>query len=274
MREYDEYERAAAGRPRKGLHPLAWVAIVLGAMMLLGMVAIGAGAVFMVHRAKEFVQEFDLNPARSAAEILAELDPAVELVASDDDARTVTVRNRHTQRVTTVDFEDILEGALNPSRPAEGETSVDFDGSLVVRTDEGKLSLDLEGDEEGGRLIIRTDEGELRLGAGRDAEMIPRTIPIFRELERPRPVYSAKTEDGFLGAVSWETRASPAEVMEFYSEWLDEEGFDIRSERYSEGSREQQGAVWGRAHDDERTVIVVAVEKDGLNKVILNYGEK
>lgn len=278
MREYDEFERALTGRRQRGLHPLAWLAIGFATLTVLSAVAVGAGAVFMVLRAKDFVAEFEANPALTAAEVLSMLDPALEVLSRDDGAQTVTVRDARSNRTKTVDFEDILEGALNPqSRDIsvrEGGADLDVDGSLRVRTDEGEISFDLEADEEGGRLIIRTDEGELLLGSGRDAQGIPRYVPIFRETEGARPVYSARTADGFLGAVAWETSASPQEVTDFYARWLEEQGFETRSERYSEGPREGQGAVWGRSLDDDRTVFVVAVREDGTTKVFLNYGEK
>lgn len=273
MREYDEFERAYTGRSRKGLHPLAWVGIAIGTMMLLGGAVVGVGTMIFMNRVERFVETVQHNPARVAAEAISRMDPDLDVVAYDDMAGTVTVHNLRSDQVSTVDFEDIVEGELFVDQ-GEKDFELDVDGSLVIRTEDGRLALDLKGDEEGGTLVIETDEGETRIGAGRQAEGPPDWVPIFEELERPRRIYSASTGDGFLGAVAWETDASPERVVRFYAEWLEDEGYNVRSERYSEGSRERQGAAWGSLDDDERTVFVLAVEEDGVTKVVLNYTDQ
>lgn len=148
-------------------------------------------------------------------------------------------------------------------------------GSLIIQSDEGQVRFDVQGGEEGGTLVIQTDETSIRFAAGDEAEAMPRWVRRMDGMPRdPERVYSLATEEGFMGAVAWEGNASPRDILSFYREWLEGEGFQIRSEsRYREEGRDQV-SLWAREEGSGRVVFLVAGEDEGGINVLLGYGER
>ncbi|RPH54695.1 hypothetical protein EHM82_06480, partial [bacterium] len=95
---------------KKGLSPLAWVAIGCGAIAILGTLVVGglvmAGGMF----AKKQLDKLEENPVMTAAEWAVRANPDVELVESDPEAGTLTIREKATGKVTTISAEDAKEG--------------------------------------------------------------------------------------------------------------------------------------------------------------------
>ena len=134
---------------KKGLPVLAWVAIGCGAIVILTLVAFGALGFFAVRKGtemvkeatgadsvSEFVEGFEKNPARAAAETAIRLNPELELVSSDDEAGTITFRNSRTGETATVDFEEIAQGRLSITTD-EGDYSFDASDGVTVTGPEG-----------------------------------------------------------------------------------------------------------------------------------------
>ena len=153
-------------------------------------------------------------------------------------------------------------------------TRTDDGGSLVVDSNEGQVRFDLRRGDDGGELVVETEEGTLRFGAGDKAQALPGWVPRLGGIpSEPRSVYSLTSPEGFLGAVAWEGREPPAEVLASYRGWLEREGYELQMEhRLREGGRDQ-GSLWARQEGKRRVVFLVAAEDEAGTRVLLGYGE-
>ncbi len=202
MSVHDEFERSVGGG-RRGLHPLAWLAIVFSIVAAAGFAVIVVGGLYVAKRVQRAVPhavaEFKENPIQAVATRLLANHPRFEVVSADQGERTVVVRDTQNDRTSTMALEDVAKGRLTFETEngvvtiglwggddggrivvtRDGEDVVSLDargadgrGSLVVRTNDGEvLRLDAVGHEEGGSLTIRADGDEvLRFDAEGGAE--------------------------------------------------------------------------------------------------------
>ena len=124
-------------------------------------------------------------------------------------------------------------------------------------------------------MVVRTDDDEiLRLGLGQDARTMPRWVPRRPAMPSvPDPVYSLTSDEGFLGAVTWDESASAEEVVEDFSRRLERAGFSLETEAQDRGGRVERNALWAKNRDTDRFVFVLAQEDGGTTEVLLGFGE-
>lgn len=72
------------------------------------------GGVWAANKAKELGVDFNENPEKAAAEMIVNLNPELEKVSSDDEAGTITFRNKDGGEVTLT-YKDIQEGRTTPA---------------------------------------------------------------------------------------------------------------------------------------------------------------
>ena len=94
---------------KKGLSPWAWVAIGCGGLLVLFAIVVTMSGMFVAKKVGDYAEEFKENPA-AAAELLIKMNPELELVDSDREAGTMTIRNKEDGEVITVNYEDIEQG--------------------------------------------------------------------------------------------------------------------------------------------------------------------
>ncbi|HSG41313.1 MAG TPA: hypothetical protein VLE27_16855, partial [Thermoanaerobaculia bacterium] len=97
--------------PKKGLSPLAWVGIGCGALLLIGVLVMGGMAVVGGMFVKKQVEKFEDNPTMAAAELMVRANPDLELVNSDAEKNTLTIRDKKTGKTMTINAEDAKEGS-------------------------------------------------------------------------------------------------------------------------------------------------------------------
>ena len=198
MSVHDEFEQSVSGK-RRGMHPLAWLAIAFSLVAVLAFGAIAVGAWVVTRHVHETVEEFQDNPIEAVAERLLAKHPRFEVVSANQSERTVVVRDVQNDRTTSMALEELITGRLTFNTDngvvtvglwggedggqlvveRDGENIVTLDasasdgqGSLVIRTNDGEvLRLDATGHEDGGSLTIRADGDEvLRFDAEGGAE--------------------------------------------------------------------------------------------------------
>ncbi|MDX1502510.1 MAG: hypothetical protein R3325_09105 [Thermoanaerobaculia bacterium] len=247
----------AAPAKKKGLPVLAWVAIGCGAILLLAVVGFGALGFFAVKKGKEmvqeatgadsfeeFVQELERDPVRTAAETAIRLNPELELVATDDDAGTITFRNTRTGEEATLDYDEIAQGRFS------------------VSTEEGEYSID---SSDG--VTITGPEGQTRFGAGETPSWVP-LYPGVGEWETP---FTTVTGDTVSGAVSGTTSDTPEAVVDHYRKWFEDRGYEVSNESMTRTPQGVFGGISGRLSDRERTVNVGVTTVGGELQVMVNY---
>ncbi len=142
MSIHDEFERSLGGKPQ-GTKTWKKVLVGLGLIGVVFFSAVAVAGIFVAREVRSTVEEFRSDPALTIAERVVKRSRDLELVSTDQAAQTVTFRTRGDGEVRTVDVEQILEGRLS------------------IRTDEGTIRFNLEGDEDGGSLVIEKADGEV-----------------------------------------------------------------------------------------------------------------
>ena len=88
--------------PKKGLHPLAWVGIGCGGLLVVVIIA-GAILVGMAKRKYEEIRDdFATAPEKTAAEMIVRMNPDLEMVRNDEGSGEMTVLVRDTGEEVTV----------------------------------------------------------------------------------------------------------------------------------------------------------------------------
>lgn len=161
----------------------------------------------------------------------------------------------------------------------DGQTRIDLHGTgeggyLSIDSDEGNVRFDLKKHGDGGQLVIRTDDESVRLGVGDGADGMPVWVPAFGMPERPRPVYSLDAREGLLGAATWSADAAPSEILGYYRQELEAQGYEIRDRYRRTAADEDEGSFWARNEADGRMVFVVAHQKEAETRLLVGYGEE
>ncbi len=249
---------------KKGLSTWAWVAIGCGGLIVVCLVAFLALGAFVFQKGKEAVQEAtgaesweemveDLqdNPAKVAAEMVVRMNPDLDLVASDDEAGTMTIRDRRTGEEATLNFEDLAEGRFS------------------MTTSEGEYSLDASAAAEGGGVTMTGPDGEARFGAGADQGKIPDWVPSYPGATDSESTYWSETATGASGAVTSKTSDDAQTVMDRLEKELEAGGFEITNKSMNTTPGGALGALGGSSNG--RTLNVLVVEQSGETQVTINY---
>jgi hypothetical protein len=238
--------------PKKGLSPLAWIAIGCGALVLVGGVVLVGLLGFGLFKAKEMVADFEGNPAKAAAEMMVKLNPELELVESDDEAGTITIKNTETGEAMTVDFEDITEGRLS------------------FTTEDGEVRIDAsEGGE--GTMTFSGDEGEVRIGAS--LENVPDWVPLYPGASDTGGSYTSKTQEGVTGLVAMTTADDAATVLAFYEEWLSDQGYELTGRSTTSSGEGTFATLRGEVKEPARNLVIVVVRQGDETQVNVSFTE-
>lgn len=241
---------------KKGMSPWAWVAIGCGVLVVLVFVVLSAGVWFAGKKIKDVAERFEDNPAKAAAEMVVKVNPELELVESDDDSGTMTIRFKETGEVATFDYSDIQEGRIS------------FESA------EGKMSFDVTGAESGSLVTVETDEGEARFGVGDEAAEMPAWLPAYPGAASPESTYTASMEGMESGAFGFETADPPAAIFAYYRSQLEAAGFDIQEHTTSQGGTVMGGLLSATSESPERSVNVVIGREGDTSQVSLQYNYK
>jgi hypothetical protein len=112
---------------KKKTSPLVWILVgVLAFFVLIGGLFI-AGGLFVAKKVVDSTGGTDAmqkNPALAAARMMATLNPDVEIVSTDENAGTLTVREKSSGKVITMNADDIKNGKLTFSDSTGAKVSI------------------------------------------------------------------------------------------------------------------------------------------------------
>lgn len=244
-----------AAPAKKGLSPLAWVGIGCGALLvivLIGMaIAVAMGVSWLGGKAKEFED----NPAMATAKLMVAANPEVELVEADDEAGTITVRNKETGEVVTVSLDEIEEGRIS-FESEDGET----------------VTMGMEEGEDGeGTFTVRDSEGKatFRVGAGGE-DQVPGWVPRYEDVAIQGTFHSV-SGGKISGGFSFETTDSVEEVMDRFAEAFADEGLSETGRNTYQAGGNRGGTLTGEG--DGRTVGLMISGETGKTTVVVTYNE-
>jgi hypothetical protein len=200
--------------PKRGLGVGAWIAIGCGGLLLLGLIIFLVAGWFVARKVKEVAA----NPALAAAKVIDMANPDIELVSSDDTARTVTFKKTATGETFTFSWDDIEQGRFSIT-----------DGSGSTTT----LGVDESGSAG---MVTRNADGEVtqEVGVAGDQQP-PAWFPVA-----PGAInqggWVATTQEGQQGLLNFKFTGDKAEVLAFYRTELEGAGFTVESSSYSAGN--------------------------------------
>ncbi len=167
--------------PKKGLHPLAWVGMGCGGLLVVAII----GIIFAVNWGKkkfdEFAAEMTANPQRAVAESILKFHPELEEVSHDDTAGTITVRVKSTGEEMTVSYDDLANGRLTITQP---------DGSTTS------------------------------LGAS-DPSAVPTWVPVYPAIKETQSNFHQESPEKIHGVMSFTTNDTPEAVAKFFEDEVD-----------------------------------------------------
>ena len=243
------------GPAKKGLSPLAWIAIGCGGIILVGAIAVIGLGIFAFRAGQEVVEEatggrgigglvedFQDNPARVGAETMIRVNPELDLIETDAAAGTITFRNNRTGEEATLNFADIEEGRFS------------------MTTDEGQLSIDAS-DENAGAVTFSGPEGEVRFGVGAGLDDVPDWVPVYPGASEHQGSYQATAGDGVTGAVTSTTTDSAQAVVGYYTQLFEDAGYSILAESLTRTPDGAFGAVSAELAAEGRTINVGVIEQ-------------
>lgn len=232
---------------KKKTSPWVWVAVGCGVLFLLVVLAFVGAGVFLFKKGKDFVKGAERNPAVAAAKVAAALNPEIEVVDSDDEAGTVTIRNKKTGEVITLDAKDIQKGRISFS-------------------DEKGKQAHIESSEKEGAVRFSSEEGEVVFGS---SVSLPPWVPVPAGTKLEGGL-AASGKSGQGGAAGFKTALSAREVLAFYERELKASGFSPTVSKFEQDGNVLGGLVQGK-HTDGRSVLVTVSREGDLTQVALTY---
>ncbi len=237
---------------KKGLSPIAWVGIGCLALLLIGGVLVFSCGLFVAKKAKDIAGDFEANPTKAAAELMVKINPELELVESDDDAGTMTVRNTKTGETVTVDFDEIAEGRFR------------------FETDEGETTLDFEEQGEGGSLTVTGPGGKTtRFGGPAGGDAIPGWVPRYPGERDVASTLSVSGDDGENGMFTWSTTDDVDAAAARLRKALEGAGYKVSVQTISVGDSGTQ--VFLTAEGDGRSVNATLSTDEGMTRGTTQY---
>lgn len=224
---------------RRKTSPIVWILVAfLGVILLFGIAVVGTG-IFVARKAIHAGIDPDLmkrNPGLAMAKLITSMNPDTEIVKTDDNAGTVTIRDRRTSKVTTFSFDDIRNGRFN----------------MQVQDDSGKTAT-VEVGGVGGKL--------------------PSWVPGYPG-STPKGTFSVTgTSDdgsGSGGNFTYTTPDPPSKVMSFYQDKAREMGM-----KANVNTTTDDGGMLIVADDDSRRTLTIVVGKGSPDTTVnVSYASK
>jgi hypothetical protein len=188
--------------------PWKWILIGCAGVVVLGCILAVACGVFVFNKGKDFIEEASANPAKAAAEMAVRLNPDLELISTDDAAETITIKDKKTGKVSTVDWSAIEDGKLTFETDGESYT---VDGSEAAE----------------GRIAVRNENGEQTMSFGAGAGDLPAWFPTYHNAEATNVLVNAN-QDGQQSTIwTFTTTDAVADVLGFYETQLEGSGWEV-----------------------------------------------
>jgi hypothetical protein len=237
----------APAPPQKKMSPLVIILLVLLGLFALGAIAVVGGGLFIAHKLHQAAG----NTGLAAAKVLAATNPDVDVVSTDDDRGTITIRDRKTGKNLTLSFDDIKNGRLH----------MEADGKQV--------SIEAKGDGANSGIEVKTSDGE-SMKFGGVGEKLPAWIPTFpgTPSSHGQTVSHNAKEDS--GATSFELKQPVTKLSDYYYDALNKAGLKASKTMASD----QMAVIQGTDDADRRAVVFTITGNGDTSTVNVSYHSK
>jgi len=242
---------------KKGIGAIGWIAIGCLVLLLLAAGSCVVVGMFAKKKLTDVAHKIEKNPAMASAEMAVKLNPDLEVVGEDEDAGTMTIREKKTGKTMTLDVADIKKGKIHFS------------------TDDGQdLSMELN---QGGLQVHRRDqagkESSTVVGAGAAGGKLPAWLPAYPGASAGGGMQTTGP-DGSSGWASYSSDDSVDDVAAYYKKVLEDIGFEVTRHDMTVGDN-VSAALSARADDSGRTVELTASRGGDQDQtaIVINYSD-
>ena len=227
--------------------PIIWILGGCFGLLVLGAIVGGMAMYYIAHKAKDAARMIEKNPGYAVARIIAAAHPDVDVVSTDEDKGTITVRDKKTGKVMTMNFADAQKG------------------KFVFEQDGQKLAVEAHTDGDKGSIELKSNEGSMKFNAGAGAEKLPDWLPAYPG-SSPQGSVSMQSATGTSGSFHFTTKDSVEQVMSYYEDSLKKAGLKVNTNTVQQNGKTGLGTVTGEEAGNKRKVFVNAtVTTDGTN---------
>jgi hypothetical protein len=236
----------------KKMKPLLWILAGCGTLMVLAVAIVIAIGAFGWYSFKN--SEWSKNPQMAAARFALSQNPAIEVVSMDDEKSTITIKEKSTGKVITMNAEDISKGKISFS-------------------ENGKETFTIQANEEGktGNIEFKSDKGTMKIGGSNSVEL-PEWVPSYPG-STPEGNFSMNSDEGTTQSFSFTTQDSAENVIEFYETGLKNAGLKVTKGTYNQGGI-TTGTVAASDDDQKRTASIAATNENNETKVNVTFMTK
>ncbi|HEY7216684.1 MAG TPA: hypothetical protein VIC28_18830 [Thermoanaerobaculia bacterium] len=228
---------------KKGLGPLGWVLIGCGGIIVIGFLALGGVTWF----AKKKIDQFAENPTFNAAKLVVKMNPELELVSADEKNSTLTIKNKKTGEVVTINAEDAKNGHIE------------------FKTKDGTSVFDASGQK--GTIKVTTDKGETATFGAGTPQNLPAWLPVYPG-GTVQGTYDTTNAEGRTAAFSVTTKDAPDKVLDYYESQLKSAGLKVEKTTIS-ANGQNGGTVTATSDDQKRQAgVMVGSSNEGTTATI------
>lgn len=237
---------------KKGLGPLGWILIGCGGLIVIAGLVFGGLVMAGGWFAKKKMAEFEKNPTFAAAKIAVQLNPDLEIVSTDEEHATLTVKNKKTGEVATFSAEDAKEGRF------------------VFKSKEGTATFDASAQE--GTLKVTTDKGETATFGAGSPQNLPSWLPVYPG-GTVQGTYDTTNAEGRTAAFTVTTKDPTSKVLDYYESQLKGVGFKVDKTTYT-ANNQTGGALSATSGDQKRTATVMVGVSGEETSAVITFQEK
>jgi hypothetical protein len=235
---------------KKKTSPIVWILLGVGAFFLLIIIAFAGLIGFGLYKAKQAGIDPDLikrNPAVAIVKMAVAANPDAELISLDESRGIVTVRDKKTGKIVTMNFQDVKKGRFS------------FESASDKMT--------IEGEGQRGQMKVESAEGTATIGAGGSVQL-PAWFPAYPGV-KAEGTYSMTGTKEDAGSVSFTSKDSVEQVIRFYEDGLKKAGLKVSTLKQEKG-----GMVTGSEDGDARSAMVMLSAESEGTKVTATFKTK
>jgi len=242
--------------PQQKKSPWGCILIGCGVALIIGIVVTAGAVWYFGGKFKQFAQEMEKNPTAATAKLLTRMNPDVEVVETDEDAETITLRNKKTGETVTIDLEDAKQGKIRFFNE-KGESA----------------QISVSSDEEGsGTMKIESSDGDFEMAAGTGAAKLPDWVPLLGGGE-PENVGVITAGGNITGGYTMQTGDSLEDVAAYFEKKLSEAGFSTQRSSFTSNETTVIN-VRGMDEQSGRMVNVMVTDENGKVELNLTFQEE
>ena len=217
--------------------PLVWVLVIILGLFVLGAIGVVGTGLFIVHKVRQAGFDPELmqrNPGLAISKMIANANPDVDVLSTDEGAGKITVRDKKTGKVVTMTFDDAKNGRF----------------SFSAQGDDGRTA-------------------SLEVGAG--ADQLPSWVPAYPGA-KVEGTFAMKGngEQGNGGSFGFSTSDGADKVISFYQDNCKELGLDVKMTTHTN----EGGMIVAADRGETRTLQAIVSSSSGMTKVQVIYGTK